>query len=169
MCFENQLVKFTGYIKILESELKANFNSDGMHESKSPSTHLEILGDLVTIKDAIVSKQIKSPNFLETIIKKAAHSLKFFRTPAGNLVTFNGSKQETKFLIDKIINEADGQPRGRGPISLSKSGFEKIVCTGVVVFVDTYCKRKNNSSYAAHAIEINLGKNRLLGSCGNSL
>ena len=48
-----------------------------MHESKSPSTQLEILGDLVTIREAIVSKQLKSPDFLETIIKKGAHSLKF--------------------------------------------------------------------------------------------
>ncbi len=81
---------------------------------------------------------MKSPGFLETIIKKGAHTLKFFRTPAGTLAIFNGSKQETKFLIDKIINQADGQPRGRGPISLSKSGFEKIVCNGIMLIVDTY-------------------------------
>ena len=166
MCFESQLVRFSNYIKILESEIKNNFNIDGMHESKSPSTQLEILGDLVTIREAIVSKQLKSPDFLETIIKKGAHSLKFFRTPAGTLAIFNGSKQETKFLIDKIINQADGQPRGRGPISLSKSGFEKIVCNGIMLIVDTYYNSNKNCSNAPHAIEINLGKNRLLGSCG---
>ena len=166
MCFESQLVRFSSYKKILKSELKNNFNIDGMHESKSPSTQLEILGDLVTIREAIVSKQLKSPDFLETIIKKGAHSLKFFRTPAGTLAIFNGSKQETKFLIDKIINQADGQPRGRGPISLSKSGFEKIVSNGIMLFVDTYDNDNKNRSNAPHAIEINLGKNRFLGSCG---
>ncbi len=166
MCFESQLLRFSHYIKILELELKTNYNIDGMHESKSPSTHLEILGDLVTIKEAIVSKQLKSPDFLETIIKKGAHSLKFFRTPAGTLAIFNGSKQETKFLIDKIINQADGQPRGRGPISLSKSGFEKIACNGIMLFVDTYYNCNKNYSNAPHAIEINLGKNRFVGSCG---
>ena len=166
MCFESQLLRFSHYIKILELELKTNYNIDGMHESKSPSTQLEILGDLVTIREAIVSKQLKSPDFLETIIKKGAHSLKFFRTPAGTLAIFNGSKQETKFLIDKIINQADGQPRGRGPISLSKSGFEKIVCNGIILFVDTYDNSDKNCSNAPHAIEINLGKNRFLGSCG---
>ena len=166
MCFESQFDRYSYYIKILESELNKNFNIDGMHESKSPSTHLEILGDLVAIREAIFSKHLKSPSFLETIIKKGAHSLKFFRTPAGNLATFNGSKQETKFLIDKIISQADGQPRGRGPISLSKSGFEKIVCNGVMVIVDSSNNSKKNSSNAPHAIEINLGKNRFLGSCG---
>ena len=82
------------------------------------------------------------------------------------MAIFNGSKQETKFLIDKIINQADGQPRGRGPISLSKSGFEKIVCNGIMLFVDTYDNSDKNCSNAPHAIEINLGKNRFLGSCG---
>ena len=48
----------------MEAELKNNFNIDGMHESKSPSTQLEILGDLVTIRE-IVSKQLKSPGFLK--------------------------------------------------------------------------------------------------------
>ena len=166
MCFDSQLEKFEYYKKILETELKTNFNIEGLHESKSPSTHLEILGDLVTIREAIVSKKLKSPDFLEKIIKKGAHSLKFFRTPSGTLATFNGSKQETKFLIDKIINQADGQPRGRGPISLSRSGFEKIVCNGIMIFVDTFNNGKKSSSNAPHAIEINLGKNRFIGSCG---
>ena len=166
MCFESVSSGFSNYIKILEKELKNNFNIDGMHESKSPSSHLQILGDLVTIREAIVSKQLKPPHFLDALIKKAAHALKFFRTPAGNLAIFNGSKQETKFLIDKILNQADGKARGRGPMSLSKSGYEKLVCQGITVFIDTHYNSKKKLSKAAHAMEINIGKTRLLGSCG---
>ncbi len=166
ICFESQISGFNNYIKILEVELKKIFNIDGMHESKSPSSHLEILGDLVTIREAIASKQMKIPNFLDTLIKKAAHSLKFFRTPAGNLAIFNGSKQETKFLIDKILNQADGKARGRGPISLSQSGYEKLVCQGITVFVDTHYNNKKKSSKAPHAIEVYIGKTRMVGSCG---
>lgn len=166
ICFESQMSVFYNYIKILDKELKINFNIDGMHESKSPSTHLEILGDLVTVREAIVSKQLKPSHFLDALIKKAAHALKFFRTPAGNLAVFNGSRQETKFLIDKILNQADGKARGRGPMSLAKTGFEKIVCQGITVFVDTHYNSKKKSSKAPHAMEINIGKTRLLGSCG---
>ena len=166
ICFESQMSVFDNYIKILEKELKINFNMDGMHESKSPSTHLEILGDLVTIREAIVSKQLKPPHFLDALIKKAAHALKFFRTPAGNLAVFNGSRQENKFLIDKILNQADGKARGRGPMSLAKTGYEKLVCQGITVFVDTHYNSKRKSSKAPHAMEINIGKTRLLGSCG---
>ncbi|MAK09301.1 MAG: hypothetical protein CML36_02300 [Rhodobacteraceae bacterium] len=166
ICFESKIYGLNNYIKILEKELKINFNIDGLHESKSPSTHLEILGDLVTIREAIVSKQIKTPLFLDALIKKAAHALKFFRTPAGNLAIFNGSKQESKFLIDKILNQADGKARGRGPISLSKSGYEKIVCQGITVFVDTHFNSKKKSSKAPHSMQINIGKTKLFGSCG---
>ena len=166
ICFESQMSVFYNYIKSLEKELKINFNMDGMHESKSPSTHLEILGDLVTIREAIVSKQLKPPQFFDALIKKAAHALKFFRTPAGNLAVFNGSRQETKFLIDKILNQADGKARGRGPMSLAKTGYEKLVCQGITVFVDTHYNSKKKPSKAPHAMEINIGKTRLLGSCG---
>ena len=35
-----------------------------------------------------------------------------------------------------------------------------------MLIVDTYYNSNKNCSNAPHAIEINLGKNRLLGSCG---
>ena len=43
------------------------------------------------------------PEYLSAQIKKTAHSLRFFRTLDGSLCTFNGSKRETKFVIDKIL------------------------------------------------------------------
>ena len=34
---------------------------------------------------------------------KTAHSLQFFRTLDGFKYTFNGSKREQKFMVDKIL------------------------------------------------------------------
>jgi uncharacterized heparinase superfamily protein len=166
ICFDSEFFRLSNYIKTLEIELEKKFNSEGMHKSKSPSSQLTILGDLVTIREAILSKQMKAPGFLDLLIKKAAHTLRFFRNPNGQLATFYGSKQETKFLIEKILNQADGKARGRGPISLSESGFEKITCQSITVLIDTYSNNKHNTSKSPHALEINIGKSRLLGSCG---
>ncbi len=166
VCFEKEQKKYNRYIKFLETEVKNYFNEEGVHFSKSPSTQLSILGDLVTIREAIISGQLEVPEFLTLIIRKAAHSLRFFRNNKGTFAIFNGSKQESKFLIDKILNLADGKARGRGPSSLTISGFEKLDSQNITVFVDT-CKYYNGSAAKApHALEINLGKNRLLGSCG---
>ncbi len=168
ICFEGEQELIKKYIKFLDTEIEESFNSEGMHFSKSPSTQLTIIGDLVTIREAMLSKQITVPSFLEEIIKRAAHSLRFFRKLDGKLATFNGSKQETKFLIDKILNLADGKARGKGPLNLSQSGFDKIVCQGTSIFVDTSGYKKDHLSKAPHAIEINIGKKRLLGSCGTT-
>ena len=160
MCFDDEKLLFSKYIKILENELKENFNLEGTHLSKSPSSQLTIIGDLVTIREAMISKQISVPDFLELTIKKASHSLRFFRNPNGQFAIFNGSKQETKFLIDKILNQADGKARGRGPVNLVKSGFDKIACQGTNVFVDIFGSNRKEVSKAPHAIEINIGKTR---------
>ena len=65
--FEPRYDLFTNK-KLEFKDRKTYFNIDGLHESKSPSTQLEVIGDLVTIREAIVSKQLKIPVFLETII-----------------------------------------------------------------------------------------------------
>ena len=166
VCFEQEGNRYIKYIKMLELAVQSFFNSEGMHFSKSPSTQLSILADLVTVREALIAKQIKVPEFLSIIIKKSAHSLRFFRTGNGCLAIFNGSKHETKFLIDKILNLADGKSRGRGSSNLFESGFEKLNSADITVFVDTFKYKKKSSSKAPHAIEVNIGKNRLLGSCG---
>ena len=166
ICFEGEEKKYTKCIKILNGELEKIFNEEGVHFSKSPSTQLGILSDLVTIREAIISKHLAVPEYLSIIIQKASHSLRFFRTNNGRFAIFNGSKQETKFLIDKILSLADGKARGRGPLSLSKSGFEKLTSPGIQVFVDTFKYNRGFSTRAPHAMEIIIGKTRLLGSCG---
>jgi len=168
ICFEEEINRYKKYIKMLSLEVLFIFNSEGLHFSKSPSTQLTILADLVTIREALISKQIRVPDFLSIIIKKSAHSLRFFRTSNGCLAIFNGSKQETKFLIDKILSIADGKSRARGPSNLFESGFEKLSGADLTVFVDTFKYNKKSSSKAPHAIEVNIGKSRLLGSCGTT-
>jgi uncharacterized heparinase superfamily protein len=168
ICFEEEGKRYIKYIKMLALEVLLTFNSEGLHFSKSPSTQLSILADLVTIREALISKQLKVPDFLSIIIKKSAHSLRFFRTSNGCFAIFNGSKQETKFLIDKILSIADGKSRARGPSSLFESGFEKLNSSDLTVFVDTFKYNNKSSSYAPHAIEVNVGKNRMLGSCGTT-
>ena len=168
VCFEEEGNRYIKYIKMLKLEIQIIFNSEGLHFSKSPSTQLSILADLVTIREALISKQQEVPEFLSVVIKKSAHSLRFFRTGKGCLAIFNGSKQETKFLIDKILSIADGKSRGRGPSNLFESGFEKLNSSDLTVFVDAFKYNEKSSSSAPHAIEVNIGKNRLLGSCGTT-
>ncbi len=153
-------------IKLLEQEISKSFNTEGVHKSRSPFLQLCILADLVTVRDSFISANIKTPEFLISSIKKISHAIRFFRNFQGTLVMFNGSKMGEKKIIDKILNAADGKARAKGPKSLIKSGFEKLQTENICIFVDTACIDENIPSSSPHAIEIVIGKKRLLGSCG---
>ena len=88
------------------------------------------------------------PEYLSAQIKKTAHSLRFFRTLDGSLCTFNGSKRETKFLVDKILNAADGKARGKGPLTLSKTGYEKLLVPEACVLIDSFSS--SNKTFLKH-------------------
>ena len=45
---------FSISLEFKETSLKENFNLEGTHLSKSPSSQLTIIGDLVTIREALI-------------------------------------------------------------------------------------------------------------------
>ena len=168
VCFEGGNKRFLKSLILLKNEILNNFNEEGVHISRVPSAQLSILGDLVTMRDIIMAAKKDVPEYLSAQIKKTAHSLRFFRTLDGSLCTFNGSKRETKFVVDKILNAADGKARGKGPLTLIKTGYEKLVVPEACVLIDSFSSSNKSFSKTPHAIEVYIGKQRLLGSCGSS-
>ena len=59
------------YKKLEPSEeiIRNEFNDDGIHLSRLPSTQLSILGDMVTMRDIIISANYDVPDFLSKQIK----------------------------------------------------------------------------------------------------
>ena len=168
ICFEGGQKRYIKSLTLLKNEIDNNFNEEGVHLSRVPSTQLSILGDLITVRDIIMAAKIDVPEYLSSQIKKSAHSLRFFRTLDGTLSTFNGSKRETKFVIDKILNAADGKARGKGPLTLTKSGYIKLLVPEACVILDSLSSNNKAFSKTPHALEVYVGKHRLLGSCGSA-
>ena len=164
--FGYEQTKYKNSLDLLEEAIKSNFNNEGVHKTRSPSTQLQVLSDLVTIRESFIMGNKNVPETLEKNIKRIAHSLRFFRSLDGSFATFNGSKKENKTVIDKILNVADGKARARGPTSLFESGFERLTKSNVCVFIDTLSKNEYTCAKSPHSIEISIGKERLIGSCG---
>ena len=167
ICFSGQEVKIKKTLALLEAEILNDLNQEGIHKSRSPYTQLAVLADLITIRDTLVTANLDVPMLLNDSVKKMSHALRFFRNINGTLAIFNGSKKGEKFVIDKILSEADGKVRAKGPTSLSESGFEKLSVPNVNIFIDTLSSKNNILSKRPHTIEIGVGKSRLLGSCGS--
>ena len=168
ICFEGGEVRYKKSINLLENAIENDFNEDGVHISRLPSSQLSILGDLVTMRDIIIAAKFDVPEFLSKQITKSSHSLRFFRVLDGTLSIFNGSKRETKMVIDKILNVADGKARGKGPLTLTNSGYVKLLVPEACIVIDSLSSNNKIYSTAPHAMEIYVGKYRLLGSCGSS-
>ncbi len=168
VCFEGGELRYKKSMEFLKNAIVNDFNQDGVHVTRLPSTQLSILGDLVTIRDIIIAAKLDVPDFLSKQITNSAHSLRFFRVLDGTLSVFSGSKSETKFVIDKILNAADGKARGKGPLTLSNSGYIKLLVPDACIIIDSLSSDNNIFSYTPHAIEIYIAKYRLLGSCGSS-
>ncbi len=167
ICFSGQKVKIKKTLALLKSEILNDLNQEGIHKSRSPYTQLSVLANLITIRDALVTASLEVPILLNDSVQKMSHALRFFRNINGTLAIFNGSKKGEKFVIDKILSEADGKVRAKGPTSLSDSGFEKLSVSNVNIFIDTLSSKNNIRSKCPHSIEIGVGKTRLLGSCGS--
>jgi len=168
VCFEGGEVSYKKSLNLLKEVISKDFNEDGVHISRLPSAQLSVLGDLVTMRDIIISAKFDVPEFLSKQITKSSHSLRFFRVLDGTLSVFNGSKRESKFVIDKILNVADGKVRAKGPLTLTSSGYIKLLVPDACIVLDSLSSKNDIYSTAAHAMEIYVGKHRLLGSCGSS-
>ncbi len=168
ICFEGGEIRYRKSINLLEKAIENDFNGDGVHVSRLPSTQLSILGDLVTMRDIIIAAKFDVPEFLSRQITRSSHSLRFFRVLDGTLSIFCGSKRESKLVIDKILNVADGKVRGKGPLTLSNSGYIKLLVPEACVIIDSLSSNNKIYSTTPHAMEIYVGKQRLLGSCGSS-
>ena len=62
-------------LALLKNEIDNNFNEEGVHLSRLPSTQLSILGDLITVRDIIMAAKIDVPEYLSSQIKKSAYTV----------------------------------------------------------------------------------------------
>ena len=75
VCFDGSKKKYIKNLDLVKKEILNNFNEEGVHLSRLPSTQLSILGDLITIRDIIMAAKIDVPEYLSSQIKKSAVAL----------------------------------------------------------------------------------------------
>ena len=76
VCFEGGELRYKKSMEFLKNAIVNDFNQDGVHITRLPSTQLSILGDLITIRDIIIAAKLDVPDFLSANNKFCA-SLRF--------------------------------------------------------------------------------------------
>lgn len=154
--------------KWLEDELAQQILADGGHVSRSPGAILEILADLLPLRQAYSARGLQPPQGLITAIDRMMPMVRFFRLGDGALARFNGTSDTPVDLIATILayDDARGAPVSTAP----HSGFQRLAVGDTVVIVDTGKPPPIELSSDAHAgclsFELSSGRQRLIVNCG---
>ena len=90
LCMAGQQRHIRGATKRLGDELERQILPDGGHISRNPGALIEILVDLLPLRNAFTARNIAPPPALLNAIDRMMPMLRFFRHGDGNFALFNG-------------------------------------------------------------------------------
>ncbi|HYF08612.1 MAG TPA: heparinase II/III family protein [Acetobacteraceae bacterium] len=166
-------------VRFLPAELERQFHADGGHVERSPAQQLLALQDLIEIRNLLHGAGIEAPPHLTVALDRAAPALRLFRHGDGALALFNGTREENTGLVDLVLTQ--GQGRGRAPLSLPETGFQRLQAGRTLVIADCGTPPAGRGGLGpgglprgadrfAHAgtlsFEMSIGRDRLIVNCG---
>ena len=119
----------------LAEELDRQILPDGGHISRNPMAVLELLADLLPLRQTYANQAEAPPAALIGAIERMLPALRFFRHQDGSLARFNGMGATIQDRIAAILRHDDtaGAPLLHAP----HSGYERLSMGGTTVIADT--------------------------------
>jgi uncharacterized heparinase superfamily protein len=149
LCIAGQARHIKSTTERLKGELERQILPDGGHASRDPGAVIEILLDLLPLRQAFVSRNIAPPQALQNAIDRMMPMLRFFRHSEGTFAHFNGMGATPADLLLTLLayDEARGAPFANAPYS----GYQRLATGGAVAVVDTGTAPPIEMSLDAHA------------------
>ncbi|WP_081718384.1 heparinase II/III family protein [Lutibaculum baratangense] len=155
----------------LTEELEAQILPDGGHVSRNPRILIELLVDLLPLRQTFSARDTQPPQVLISTIDRMMPMLRFFRHADGALAQFNGMGATPADLLATLLayDEALGAPVSNAAFS----GYQRIQARGSVVIVDTGKPPppvvSGEATASCLAFEFSSGGCRLIVNCGSPL
>ncbi len=152
----------------LIEELRAQVLPDGGHISRNPGALIELLIDLLPLRQLFSARNLQPPQAINNAIDRMMPMLRFFRHPDGNFVQFNGMGPTPVDLLATVLayDDARGTPVSNAP----HSGYQRIDAGATVLLMDTGRPPPVAVSQEAHAgclsFEMSWKQHRLVVNCG---
>nr|WP_152504078.1 heparinase II/III family protein [Labrenzia sp. THAF82] len=157
-------------IRRLEHELNRQILPDGGHISRNPRALIDILADLLPVRQAFVAQGLEMPPAMLQSVDRMMPLLRFFRHGDGALAHFNGMGSTPGDLVATILAYDDA--RGAPPVNAPHSGYQRLSGGSSVVLLDTGPAPVLSVSGDAHAgclsLEFSSATNRIVVNCGVS-
>lgn len=152
----------------LAEELERQILPDGAHVSRNPAALVEILTDLLPLKQTYAHQSEQPPASLINAIDRMLPALRFFRHGDGSLARFNGMGATVHDRIAAILHHDDTS--GSFMLHMPHAGYERLTQGQTVVIADTGVTPSVDLSKDAHAgclsFELSSGINQFVVNCG---
>jgi len=152
----------------LAAELDRQILPDGGHISRNPMAVLELLADLLPLRQTYANQAETPPQELVNAVERMLPALRFFRHGDGSLARFNGMGATIQDRIAAIMRHDDviGAPLLHAP----HSGYERLAMGTTIVLADTGTAPPVDLSHEAHAgflaFEMSSGRQHLIVNSG---
>lgn len=154
--------------KWLDLELVRQVMPDGGHTSRNPGAVLEILMDLLPLRQAFTARGSQPSRILLSAIDRMMPMLRFFRQGDGSFAHFNGCGDTASDQLATVLayDDVRGAPLTNAP----HSGYQRIEAGDAILLVDSGKPPTVEFSTDAHAgclsFELSVGRQRLIINCG---
>jgi len=168
LCMQGQARMLKGVTRLLTGELERQVLPDGGHASRNPGALVELLLDLLPLRQTFAARNVPPPAALNNAIDRMMPMLRFFRHGDGNFALFNGMGSTRTDLVSTVLayDDARGTPVANAP----HSGYQRVQVADSVLIVDAGRPPPMPLSYEAHAgclsFELSSRNHRIVVNCG---
>src|SRR5690606_38279307 len=152
----------------LAMELDRQILPDGGHISRNPRAVMELLTDLLPLRQTYANQAEAPPAELMGAVERMLPALRFFHHRDGSLARFNGMGVTIHDRVAAILRHDDtaGAPLLHAP----HSGYERLSLGRTTVIADTGPAPSGDLSHWAHAgclsFELSSGRHQFIVNCG---
>jgi uncharacterized heparinase superfamily protein len=168
LCLANQAKHIRSASKKLSDELQRQILPDGGHISRNPGALIDLLIDMLPLRQTFAARNIAPPPALLNAIDRMMPMLRFFRHGDGAIALFNGMSGTPSDLLATLLAYDD--THGTPMASMPHTGFQRLDAGSMTVIVDTGPPPPANVSHEAHAgclsFEMSSGPSRIVINCG---
>ena len=168
LCLANQAGHIRAATRKLSDELQRQVLPDGGHISRNPGALIELLIDLLPLRQTFAARNIAPPPALLNAIDRMMPMLRFFRHGDGSFALFNGMSSAPSDLLATLLayDDTHGVPMSNMP----HTGFQRLDAGATTVILDTGPPPPPSVSHDAHAgclsFELSAGLSRIVINCG---
>ena len=155
--------------RLLVEEIGAQILADGGHVSRDPGILVDLLLDLLPLRQAFVAAGVAPPPPLLNAIDRMMLMVRTFRHGDGTLALYNGMGVTRPDAVATVLayDDAGGQALSNAPYS----GYQRLEAGGALVIADCGLPPPAIFSRRAHAgtlaFELSVGPQRVIVNCGS--